>query len=151
MLNIKGWFPDMIIRENYIIFCMKMEMLKISIINEVRNVCAGIVKWHPKKKRWKLNTKGDVTKFIQKFTTTTNDIYEHIMSLWVEDIRAIASLNQNDADLSKDTIPSEMIKVCINTLTSQHVTPKEKSLGHFIWKKLKTLSTWKELKDGEMK
>ena len=44
-----------------------------------------------------------------------------------------------------------MIKVCINTLTSQHVTPEKQALGYFTQKKLKTLSTWQEWKDGEIK
>ena len=83
-----------------------------------------------------------MTNFIQKFAPTANDMYEHIMSLLVEDVRAIAALCHNDVDLSEDAIPSERIKVCINTLTSQHVIPEEQVLGYFTWKKLKTLLTW---------
>ena len=73
------------------------------------------------------------------------------MSLSVEDLRAIASLYHHDVDLSKETIPSEMIKMCINTLTPQHVIPVEQSFSYFTQKKLKTLSTWQEWKDGETK
>ena len=51
-------------------------------------------------------------------------MYEHVMSLLVEDARAIASLRHHDIDLSEDTIPSEMMKICINILTSQHETPE---------------------------
>ena len=72
-----------------------------------------------------------MTNFIQKFAPTTDGIYEHIMSLLVEDVRVIASLHHNDVDLSEDVIPSEMIKVCINTLNFQHVTPGEQALGYF--------------------
>ena len=67
-------------------------------------------------------------------------MYEHIMSLSDEDVRAIASLCHHDVDLMKEAIPSEMIKMCIDTLTSQHVTPEEQALGYLTQKKLKTLS-----------
>ena len=44
-----------------------------------------------------------------------------------------------------------MIKVCINTLTSQHVPPEKQDCDYFKRKKLKTLSTWQEWNDGETK
>ena len=51
------------------------------------------------------------------------------------------SIRFTDMDMSEDSIPSEMIKVCINTLNSNHMTPKEQSLGYFTHKKLKSTST----------
>ena len=63
------------------------------------------------------------------------------MSLSFEDIRAIASLCNEDVDMSEESIPSEMIKVCINTLNSEHMTKEEQVLGYFTRKKLKRLST----------
>ena len=48
-------------------------------------------------------------------------------------------------------LKSEMIKIWINTLTFQHVTPEEQDFCYFTSKKLKPLSTWKEWKDVEIK
>ena len=53
--------------------------------------------------------------------------------------------------MSEDAIPTEMIKVCINTLNSDFMTPEEQSLGYFTRKKLKRLSTWDEWLAGEAK
>ena len=66
------------------------------------------------------------------------------MSLSIEDIRAIVS----NVDMSEEAIHSEMIKVCINTLNSEHMTKGEQVLGYFTRKRLKRLSTWQEWKDG---
>ena len=99
--------------------------------NEVSDLCAGTIKQHPKKKRWKQKTKAVLPVFVQKFSLTINDMYEHIISLMVQDVRAISSLRHNNVDLSEDVIPSEMMKVCINTLTSQHLTPEQRALGYF--------------------
>ena len=49
----------------------------------------------------------------------------------------IATLQHDNIDLSEEAIPSEMIKLCINTLTSEHVTPEEQSLCYFTRNKLK--------------
>ena len=54
-----------------------------------------------------------MTNFIQKFALTTNDMYEQIMSLLVEDVRAIVSLCHHDVDLLEDAISSQMIKICV--------------------------------------
>ena len=40
-----------------------------------------------------------VTNIIQKFSPTTNDTYEHVILLSVEDARVIASLHHNDVDV----------------------------------------------------
>ena len=74
------------------------------------------------------------------------------MSLSVEYIRAIATLCHDDIDLPEEAIPSEMtIKLCINTLTFEHMTHEEQSLGYFARKKLKILSTCQQWKDRETK
>lgn len=66
------------------------------------------------------------------------------MSLFVEDTRAISDLSHDDINMSEEAIPSEMIKICINILHSDHMSPEEQSVRYFTRKKLKTLSTWKE-------
>ena len=85
-----------------------------------------------------------VTNFIQKFAPTNMEMEEHVMSLSVEDIRAIASIRHEDVDMSPEAISSEMIQLCINTLNSDHMTKEEQALGYFTKKKLKKLSTWQE-------
>ena len=60
------------------------------------------------------------------------------------DVRAIAKLRHEDADVSGEAIPTEMIQTCINTLNSDHMTEEEAALGYFTRKKLKTLTTWNE-------
>ena len=59
--------------------------------------------------------------------------------------------NDIDVDLSEEFISSEMIKLCIHTLRSDHITPEEQALGFYTCKKLKRLSNWNEWKAGEMK
>ena len=44
-----------------------------------------------------------------------------------------------------------MIQLCINTLTSDSITPEEEALGYFTRKKLQQLSTWEEQKEDENK
>ena len=66
---------------------------------------------------------------MQKYAPTEADSDEHVPTLSVEDIRAITSIRFTDRDMSEDAIPSEMIKVCINTLNSDFMTPEEQSLG----------------------
>jgi hypothetical protein len=73
------------------------------------------------------------------------------MSLNIESIRAIASLCHTNVDLSEDAIPNEMIKIAINTLNSDSITPKEQALGHFTCRKLKKLTTWNEWEASEHK
>lgn len=55
--------------------------------------------------------KASVTNFINKFTHNTDDIHDHVMSLTVEDIRAIATLNHHDVDLSEEAILYKIIKL----------------------------------------
>ena len=44
-----------------------------------------------------------------------------------------------------------MIKLCINTLNSDAVTPEEEFLGYCTRKKLRNLHNWDEWKAGEEK
>ena len=53
--------------------------------------------------------------------------------------------------MTEEGISTEMIKLCINTLNSDAMTPEEEALGYFMQKKLKNLSTWKDWKGGEKK
>ena len=53
--------------------------------------------------------------------------------------------------MSPEAISTEMIQLCINTLTSDAVTPKEETLGYFMRKKLKRLSTLNKWRAGETK
>ena len=78
------------------------------------------------------------------------EMEEHVMSLSIEDIRAIAAV-KHGIDMSESAISSEMIQVCINTLNSDHMTKEEQALGYFTRKRLKRLETWQEWKDGETK
>ena len=51
--------------------------------------------------------------------------------------------------MSEEEIPTGMIKLCINTLNSDVVTPEEEALGYFTRKKLKNLKNWNNWKAGE--
>ena len=51
--------------------------------------------------------------------------------------------------MSEEAIPTEMIKLHIDTLTLDVITPEEEALGYFTQKKLQKLSTWNKWKDGE--
>ena len=79
------------------------------------------------------------------------DFEEHVQKLNIDDIHAIASLKCNRLDMSEESIPSEMIQVCINTLNSDKMTKEEESLGYFTRKKLKHLQNWDEWKSSEAK
>ena len=69
----------------------------------------------------------------------------------MENVRDIASIRHQDLDLSDETIPDELIRVCINTLASERMTPEEEALGYFTRKKLKKLATWNDWEAGEHK
>ena len=51
--------------------------------------------------------------------------------------------------MSEDGIPTEMIKVIINTLGSDAITPEEQQLGYFTHNKLRKLSTWDQQLAGK--
>lgn len=71
--------------------------------------------------------------------------------LSVGDIRTIVNLWHDDIDMNENTITTEMIKISINTLNSDHIIPEEQLLGYFTRKKLKRLTTWKKWKDRKAK
>ena len=73
-----------------------------------------------------------------KFTPKEMDYTEHVMTLDVGTVRAIAAL-KTGLDLSENTIPHEMIQVAINTLTSTTMTPEEEALGYFTRRKTENL------------
>ena len=54
-----------------------------------------------------------------------------------------------DLDMSEEAIPTEMIKLCINTITLDEVTLEEEALGYFTQKKLQKMTTCDEWKNGE--
>ena len=89
----------------------------------------------------KQQTTDAFTHFIRKFSPTTTDMYEPIISLLVEYIRVIPSLCYHEVDLLEDEIPSMLIHFCINSLTSQHIIPEEQSHGYFTRKTLTPLIT----------
>jgi hypothetical protein len=73
-----------------------------------------------------------------------SDYTEHVMSLNIESIRAIASLCHTNVDMSEDAIPNEMIKIAINTreFNSDSITSEEQALGHFTRRKLTGFRLW---------
>ena len=72
---------------------------------------------------------------IARVAPTENDFEEHEHTLSIDDIRAIAALKPSrkysNLDMSPEAISTEMIQLCINTLTSDAVTPEEQVLGYF--------------------
>ena len=78
------------------------------------------------------------------------DYEEHVMKLDFEAIRAITELNSG-LDCSENEVPSEMLRMVLNTLNSSMMTPEEEALGHFTRKRLQKLSTWDEWEKGEHK
>ena len=125
--------------------------------NEVKQFLPQIVKRLPKSKRYKKKRHVAVTNYLKQYAPSEMeriDDRDHVLSLSVADIRAIASIRHYDdidVDLSEESISSEMIKLCINTLNSDHITPEEQALGYYTRKKLKRLSNWNEWKAGEIK
>ena len=85
-----------------------------------------------------------------KYAPTDNDYDEHVVKMDIEMIRDIAALNTG-MDCSEDRVSNEMIRMSINTLSSDAITPEEAALGTFTRKRLKLLSTWEDWKLGEHK
>ena len=107
--------------------------------NEVKKYSKG---WTlPKKRRWKRKRNAVITNYINKLAPTERIYDEYVHTLSLDDIRNIASIRHPDVDLSEECIPDELIRVCINTLTSSKMTPEEEALGYFTQRKLKKLST----------
>ena len=84
---------------------------------------------------------------IGSFAPTSNNYKENFHSLSIDDIQAISALKKTKRyealDMPKEGISTKIIKLCINTLNSDAMTPEEEALGYFSHKKLKNLLTWK--------
>ena len=96
--------------------------------------------WDKRRKKLKVN------KIIPKqlpLNLIAMSMLEHVMSLSVKIICDIASLKTN-VDISDTAIPSEMIRIVINILQSDSVTPEEQALRHFTCQKLRILTTWSQ-------
>jgi len=74
----------------------------------------------------------------------------HVPEITVDMIRSIASLKHN-VDISESEIPSEMIRLCLQTIQSDSVTPAEQALGHSTRRELEGLGTWPLWEKGEHK
>ena len=90
---------------------------------------------------------------IARVAPTENNFKEHEHTLSINDIRAITTLKPHqkysNIDMSPEVISTEMIQLCINTLTLDAVTLEEQALSYFTQKKLKKLLTWEEWKNRE--
>ena len=53
--------------------------------------------------------------------------------------------------MDEDKLPTEVLNLAINTLSSNSMTPEEEKLGTFTRSKLKRLSTWQEWAKAERK
>jgi hypothetical protein len=89
-------------------------------------------------------------KAIHSIDPAFSDFISHEPELDYDTIRAIAAL-RFDVDTSEQSLPSEMIDLVINAISSSAITPEEQALGHYTRQKLKSLSTWDKWKAGEMK
>ena len=78
-----------------------------------------------------------------RLATTPNDFEEHFYSLSIDDIIEISTSKKSKwyekLDIIEEEISTEMIKMCINTLNSDAMTPEKESLGYLTYNKLKNL------------
>ena len=70
-----------------------------------------------------------------------DDSQDHVPTLSIPDIRAIAAIRHPGIDFSETSISTEEVGVVINAITSHAITPEEQALGRFTRRKLKKLST----------
>ena len=75
---------------------------------------------------------------------------DDIPDLDIATIRAIAALCSG-LDFSEDSIPTDVILIVINSITSQAITPGDQALGKFTHRKLKNMDIWDEWVAGERK
>ena len=72
---------------------------------------------------------------IARVDPTENDFEEHEHTLSIDDIHAIANLKPSRKysviDMLSEAISTEMIQICIITLTLGVVTSEEQALGYF--------------------
>ena len=104
----------------------------------------------PMKQRWNHQKQIVLQSLISKLAPDELDYKEHVMKLDFEAIRAITEL-YSGLDCSENKVPSEMLRMVVNTLNSNMMTPKVEALGHFTRKRLQKLSTWDEWEKGEHK
>ena len=125
--------------------------------NEVKQYLIHNVKRLPQSKRYKKKRHLAFNNYLKQYASSEIkqiDDQDQVLSFSVADFRAITSIihyDDDNCDLSEEDISSEMIKLCINTLRSDHITPEEQALGFYTRKKLKRLSNWNEWKAGETK
>ena len=99
------------------------------------------------KKKRKVNLQA----LILKFAPMEFGYKDHIMSLDIDMVRAIASI-RTGLDMNEMERPTEMVvKIAIRTLTSDSVTSEEEAMGYFTRKKLQKLSNWEDWEKGEQK
>ena len=71
------------------------------------------------------------------------DYEDHMKTLYLNTVRAVSTLTTG-MDCAEEMVPNKMIRMAINTISSDHMTPEEEALGFFTRKRLKKLSTWEE-------
>ena len=73
---------------------------------------------------------------IARVSPRENGFEEHKHTLLINDIQAIAAIKpsrrHDQLDISSKAIPTELIQLCINILTSDTITPEEESLGDIL-------------------
>ena len=83
---------------------------------------------------------------LARLVPTEDNFEEHQHKLTIDDIRVTSALKKTkkytNFDMYEEAIPTEIIKLCIDTLTLDAVTSEEKLLGCFTRKKLKKSSIW---------
>ena len=84
----------------------------------------------PMKQRWNRRKQIVLQSLISKLAPDELDYEEHVMKLDFEAIRAITELNSG-LDCSENEVPSELLRMVVNTLDSNMMTPEEESLGYF--------------------
>ena len=106
--------------------------------NEVKEYNKG---WTlPKRKCCRRRKNDCISLYENQLTSNEEDYAEYMTPISLVDIRIFAPIHDPYLELCKSTIPTELIKVCINTLTFNATTPEEQALGYFARRKLKKLS-----------
>ena len=94
--------------------------------------------------------------YLTKQALTSAEYEEHKHVLMFDDIRAIVSLQRTwkekkDIEMPEDAIPTKVLKLIINTLGSDAITPKEQQLGYFTRNKLRKANTQDQWLAGKTK
>jgi uncharacterized protein (DUF952 family) len=76
---------------------------------------------------------------------------EHVHTLTLKDIHAIAAIWHLDTDFSIAALPSNELGIMVHAIQSHAITPEEQALGSFTRQKLKKLDTWPLWAAGEWK